>query len=173
MYSAPMSDDQFRPALTGHHDDNMQLHDAPAQPAPPPANTGADLVVGGSESELPRSGRNSASEWLPHPIEPSFADLLGRAVADKLEKDPSLLHVPLENIGRWLTDGVLSTPGWFVRWRELLESAQSDAVALRRVLELLRSDTEEARRWRDFSPFAGVLSSAERRQIIRQCSYSH
>lgn len=31
----------------------------------------------------------------------------------------------------------------------------------------------EARRLRDFSPFAGVLSATERRAILRQCSYSH
>jgi hypothetical protein len=109
----------------------------------------------------------------PSPSEPSFADLLGRAVADKLENEPSLLRVPLENIDRWLAGGVLSNPDWFLRWREVLECARGDAAAFRRVLELLRSDAEEARRRRDFSPFAGVLSSAERRKIIRRCSYSH
>jgi hypothetical protein len=117
--------------------------------------------------------QESMPECQPSPSEPSFADLLGRAVADKLENDPSLLRVPLENIDRWLAGGVLSNPDWFLRWREVLECARGDAAALRRVLELLRSDAEEARRWRDFSPFAGVLSSAERRKIIRRCSYSH
>ena len=104
---------------------------------------------------------------------PSFSDLLARAVADKLERDPSLLRIAIENIGRWLTQGVITAPNRFLRWRELCERAAFDATALQDILELLRSDTEEARRWRDFSPFAGVLSSAERRAIIRQCSYSH
>ena len=73
---------------------------------------------------------------------PTFSDLLARAVADKLERDPSLLRIAIENIDRWLARGVISAPNRFLRWR-------------------------------DFSPFAGVLSSAERRAIIRQCRYSH
>src|SRR5439155_16921724 len=103
----------------------------------------------------------------------TLGDLLARAVADKLERDPSLLRIAIENIDRWLAQGVISAPNRFLRWRELCERAGSDATALQDILERLRSDTEEASRWRDFSPFAGVLSSAERRAIIRQCSYSH
>ncbi len=107
------------------------------------------------------------------PSTPTFSDLLARAVADKLECDPSLLRIAIENIDRWLAQGVISAPNRFLRWRELCEKAGSDATALHDILERLRSDTEEASRWRDFSPFAGILSSAERRAIIRQCSYSH
>jgi len=107
------------------------------------------------------------------PATPTLGDLLAHAVADKLERDPSLLRTAIENIDRWLAQGVISTPERFLRWRELCEQAGSDATALKSILERLRSETEEARRWRDFSPFAGVLSSAERRRIIRQCSYSH
>ena len=129
--------------------------------------------AGQPESTQERPAKDLALGPSPLTVEPSFAELLGRAVADRLEQDPSLLRIPLENIDRWLACGVLSNPQWFLRWRELLENARSDASAFRRVLGLLRSDTEEARRWRDFSPFAGVLSSAERRKIIRQCSYSH
>jgi hypothetical protein len=105
--------------------------------------------------------------------EGSFSDLLGRAVADKIEGDVSLLRIPLENIDRWIARGVCSNPRWFLRWRELISLARSDAGALRQILEILRADTEEARCWRDYSPFAGVLSSAERRGVIRLCAYSH
>ena len=125
------------------------------------------------ELKQERPAKDPALAPSPFTVGPSLADLLGRAVADRLEQDPSLLRIPLENIDRWLARGVLSNPRSFLRWSELLENARSDASAFRRVLGLLRSDTEEARRWRDFSPFAGVLSSAERRKIIRQCSYSH
>jgi hypothetical protein len=104
---------------------------------------------------------------------PVLSDLLARAVAHKLEADPSLLRIPLKNIDRWISQGVLSAPEWFRRWRELLERARHDAASLRSVLIILRTDTEEARRWRDFSPFAGVLSAAERRTVIRRCNYSH
>ncbi len=110
----------------------------------------------------------------PPPLQqPVLSDLLARAVADKLEIDPSLVRIPLENIDRWFSQGVLSAPEWFQRWRELLERARHDAASLRSVLMILRTDTEEARRWRDFSPFAGVLSAEERRTVIRRCKYSH
>ena len=109
----------------------------------------------------------------PQQESPVLSDLLARAVADKLEADPSLLCIPLENIDRWTSQGVLSAPEPFRRWRELLERARDDAASLRSVLIILRTDTEEARRWRDFSPFAGVLNAKERRNIIRRCNYSH
>ena len=64
-------------------------------------------------------------------------------------------------------------PESFQRWRELLERARHEAATLRSILIIQRTDTEESRRWRDFSPFAGVLNAKERRAIIRQCNYSH
>ena len=103
----------------------------------------------------------------------SIDTLLARAVADRLDSDPSLLRVPLENIERWLARGGVSHPPGLERWRHLLKEAQVSSLAFNRVLSILREDTEDARRWRDFSPFAGVLTSAERREIVRQCSYSH
>ena len=108
-----------------------------------------------------------------HHDPPMLSDLLAHTVADKLEADPSLLRIPLKNIDRWISQGVLSAPEWFRQWRELLEAARRDAASLRSLLIILRSDTEEARRWRDFSPFAGVLSAEERRTLIRRCNYSH
>src|SRR5258708_15307683 len=89
-----------------------------------------------------------------HHAPPMLSDLLARAVADKLEADPSLLRIPLENIDRWINQGVLSAPEWSRHWRELLERARHDADSLRNVLAILRAHSEEARRWRDFSPFA-------------------
>jgi hypothetical protein len=100
-------------------------------------------------------------------------DLMARAVADELERDRELLRIPLENISRWLSRGVISSPAWFERWRVLLEEALRNDEAFHRVLVLLRTDTAEARRWRDFSPFAGVLSATKRRELIRECKYSH
>jgi len=122
-----------------------------------PANTLHDQMAG------PRERRD----------QPVLSDFLAHAVADKLEADPSLLRIPLANIDRWLNQGVLSSPNWSNRWRDLLERATRDPASLSSVLIILRADTEEARRWRDFSPFAGVLNAEERRTIIRRCNYSH
>src|SRR5437773_9934231 len=90
---------------------------------------------------------------------PKLDDLLAQGTAAELERDRRLLRIPLENIDRWLAQGVVSSPVWLERWRELIERARTDDDAFRRILELLRSKSGEARRWRDFSPFAGVLSA--------------
>src|SRR5439155_26464311 len=63
----------------------------------------------------------------------TLGDLLARAVADKLERDPSLLRIAIQNIDRWLAHGVISTPERFLRWRELCEQAGSDATALKSI----------------------------------------
>ncbi len=94
-------------------------------------------------------------------IAPSLEDLLAQAVADRLERNPTLLRIALGNIERRLARGSVSHPAGLERWRDLLQQAQRSSEALHRLLELLRKDTEEARRWRDFSPFAGVLSATE------------
>jgi hypothetical protein len=118
-----------------------------------------------------KTSHDSAADAGQRPL--TLDDLLARAVADKLECDPSLLHVALANIDRWLANGVVSSPRWLLRWRELIETAREQEAAFRRLLDLLRADSADARRLRDFSPFAGVLTAAERRVILRQCSYSH
>ena len=105
---------------------------------------------------------------------PTLHDL----IADKLEAaDPearqALMLIPLDNIDRWLADGVLSMPGAFLNWRELIHDAGRCPGSFQRLLHLLRADTQEGRRWREFSPFAGVLSAHERQAFFRQCIYSH
>jgi len=91
-------------------------------------------------------------------------------VADKIEANPALLRIPLENIGRWLGRG-----HWAERelnqWRQWIEAAQTSAGGMKRMLDLLRDDSEEAREWKGFSPFAGVLSPSERQGFL--CASRH
>jgi hypothetical protein len=41
------------------------------------------------------------------------------------------------------------------------------------VLKALREDSERAEFFRNFAPFAGVLTNTERRPLILECSFSH
>jgi len=41
------------------------------------------------------------------------------------------------------------------------------------LLKALREDSERAAFFRNFAPFAGVLTNAERRPLILECSFSH
>jgi hypothetical protein len=83
---------------------------------------------------------------------------LHQAVAAKLEAHPQLLDLARQNVERWL----LHSPAAALReWRGILHSA-----ALSDVVALLRSSSEEATRLRQSSPFAGVLTTEERRAIM-------
>ena len=93
-------------------------------------------------------------------------------VAEKLERDHSLLRVPLENIDRWLANGH-TAPHRLEQWRQIILQAQASPEGFQDLLTLLRDRSETTERLRDFAPFAGVLTAAERLPIIRQCVYSH
>src|SRR5687767_1261700 len=106
------------------------------------------------------------------PLSPSLDNLLSRAVADKLERDPSLLPIALANIDRWLANGH-TAPHRLEQWRQIIHRAQQSPEGLQELLTLLRDRSAATERLRDFAPFAGVLAAAERAVIIRQCAYSH
>jgi hypothetical protein len=97
---------------------------------------------------------------------------LHELVADKVERDPSLLRIPLENIDRWLANGH-TAPHRLEQWRQIILRAQGTAEGLQELLKLLREQNPATERLREFSPFAGVLTALERRAVIRQCVYSH
>ena len=93
------------------------------------------------------------------------------ATADKLADHPELLSVPLDNIARWIASGkhTAASVTRLEQWRAWILEAQRDGAAFRRLLDLLRDDSEEARHWKSWSPFAGVLEAGERREILSQC----
>jgi hypothetical protein len=83
---------------------------------------------------------------------------LHEAVAAKLEAHPQLLDVARRNLERWLQ----RNPATALReWRRIL-----DSMPLPEVVALLRSSNEEAARLRQSSPFAGLLTTEERRTIM-------
>jgi hypothetical protein len=89
---------------------------------------------------------------------------LGRRVAARLCQKPALLRVAHENLDRWsrLNADAPSLLRCYAEWRELLNRP------LEEIRTLLSADTEEARRLRQNSPFAGVLSPQEVWEIKRQ-----
>lgn len=94
-----------------------------------------------------------------------------RLIADKIEREPDLLDIPLRNIERWLARGH-SAPHRLRQWQNLILAAKA-GPGMRELLLILRDPSEESAHLRSFSPFAGVLSTDERRQFIRECAYSH
>ncbi len=82
------------------------------------------------------------------------------AIAEKIEREPSLLAIPAANIERWLAKG---HPGaaWLTAWKSKIEMALRSPTEFAALLRLLRDSSPEAMRWKGFSPFAGVLTADE------------
>ncbi len=93
-------------------------------------------------------------------------------IADKIERDPSLLRIPLENIQRWLAEGQ-TAPHRLKQWRELILEAQASQAGMTRFIGLLRDQSEHIVHLKSFDPFPGILSTEERRSIILKCAFAH
>ncbi len=92
-------------------------------------------------------------EWID---ERSLA--LHEAVAAKLQREPKLVELARANLKRWLAQ---ESAAPLLEWQRLL-----DILPLPKLLELLRSPDEDATRLRQSSPFAGLLTPAERQAIL-------
>ena len=97
---------------------------------------------------------------------------LHELVADKLERDPSLLRIPLENIDRWLANGH-TAPHRLEQWRQIILRAQESEAGFAELLQLLRDHGEAATHLKSFDPFPGILTTLERRQFLLKCAYAH
>lgn len=93
-------------------------------------------------------------------------------VADKIERDPALLRVPLENIDRWLANGH-TAPHRLEQWRQIILRAQESPEGFRELLALLHDPSETAVHLKSFDPFPGVLNTLERREYFLRCAYAH
>jgi len=82
---------------------------------------------------------------------------LGRCTAARLRQQPELLQLAHENLARWsrLNANAPALLRCYAEWREILHHP------LEEICQLLSSESEEARRLRQNSPFAGVLSARE------------
>jgi len=86
---------------------------------------------------------------------------LHRAIAEKLRADPALLDIARQNLDRWSLQQGRSQPYWDA-WRELLNLPLEDLLT--RMVE----DSERMTAMRQATPFAGILSPAERWAIYAE-----
>lgn len=93
-------------------------------------------------------------------------------IADKIERDPACLQTGLDNIARWIANG--STQQDKLRgWERMILAARESNEGMEVPLRALREDSERAEFFRNFAPFAGVLTTAERRTINEISPYAH
>jgi hypothetical protein len=107
-------------------------------------------------------------------MKPAGFDKLGmfRLIADKIERDPGLLQTGLDNIARWISNGA-DQQHRLRQWEEMILAARASKAGMDALLTALRQDSERAAHLREFAPFDGVLTTAERRPFVLQCAFVH
>ena len=82
---------------------------------------------------------------------------MGRRVAGRLREQPVLLQIARDNLARWLRQNADASAlvHCYREWQAILELPLGD------ICHILEIDSEESRRLRQNSPFAGVLHPAE------------
>lgn len=103
----------------------------------------------------------SMKEVYPEPGD-NFALELHRRIAEKLRQNPALLEIARLNMTRWLsTDRSWSYRQAMGEWQEMIETLSLEDL----IAEMLRED-DEGQRIRSNSPFGGILSKAERSEVL-------
>jgi hypothetical protein len=88
---------------------------------------------------------------------------LHRAVAERIRENPKLMEEATNNLHQHLQQSFSEgrkPVSSLLEWQELLENQSLDQV-----LEFMVSDSEKARRLRQSSPFAGIITLQERWRI--------
>ncbi len=91
-------------------------------------------------------------------------------IADKIERDPALLSIPLSNMERWIKQGI-SSQKMLLLWKPIIEFAQVNDEGLKKLCNFLRSDSEESRHMKGYDPFVGIMTKQEKRQF--QWTWDH
>jgi hypothetical protein len=93
-------------------------------------------------------------------------------IAEVVEGDPEVLDRAMETLERWERAG-MAPASYLAQWRGLLGEARSSPAGMTALLDVLRDDSSDARRLKDFAPFAGVLTREQRRTAFMSCRYDH
>ena len=88
---------------------------------------------------------------------------MARLTAEKIDRDPELLQIAIDNLERWahMDDHGLSRA--LAEWKDLI-----DRHSWPELRAILVQDTDEGQRLRSSSPFSGIISEEERMAILKR-----
>ncbi len=94
---------------------------------------------------------------MKHPVTDQVSLELARRVAERLRRQPEVMECARANLARWSRQNaaVPSLLRCYAEWQQILSRP------LEEICELLCAESDNARRLRQNSPFAGVLPPAE------------
>ena len=118
------------------------------------------------------AGLKPIVSWVPHdvPVRSGYSShrllearslAMHAVIAQKIDRDPKLLDVPRNNLKRWNArwDNEAPAPKWYGEWRAIMKLPWLEIAAI------ITEPSEQGARLRQSSPFAGILSAAERKRI--------
>jgi hypothetical protein len=115
-------------------------------------------------------GLKAVSSWIPthsdtsggyssHRVLDARSLAMHVRIVQKIDRDPGLLAIAHRNLARWGTQRDPEPPTWLKEWQHILRQPWP------RVAAVMSEQSETACRLRQSSPFAGVLTTEERRKI--------
>ncbi len=113
--------------------------------------------------DLPKiDNPNPTVHGVGHPHIDRRALAMARLVAEKIDRDPRLLQVAIDNLERWAHMDEHGLSVGQAEWKALIE--RHSWPELRAILV---QDTDEGQRLRSSSPFVGIISEEERMAILK------
>ena len=110
-----------------------------------------------------REGGSSRKQYSPSHQDIDRRSLaLHKLVAEKIRKNPELFEIAKNNVVEWRKIKDRSQKSYIDEWERILESGVDAA------LEVVTEDASRARRLRQSSPFAGVLTEEERLSFLKK-----
>ena len=114
------------------------------------------------ERDAHEANRQAIREGRPggHPEIDAKVLALTRITVARIDEDPSLVQIGLENIERWTRQKGGYLPRCHAEWKTLIETHPWE-----RLREMLLEESDEGQRLRSSHPFKGLVTEAERRRI--------
>ena len=134
----------------------------PADPARPPGmSERTHNVLKQLAREIDEAHRNGTAT-AGHPVIDRRVFELTRITVARIDRDPSLVQVGLDNIARWTRQKGGYVPPCHAEWKALIQEHPWPELRA-----LLLQDNDEGQRLRSSHPFTGLVTEAERAAIHR------
>jgi len=105
------------------------------------------------------AGDSFVGRYSDHRIVDARSLAMHCRIVQKISREPGLLDRAKANLKRWSAKSELPMPRYLKEWQEILDQPWSV------IAEQITNMSEDASRLRSSSPFAGILSEAERAKI--------
>jgi hypothetical protein len=148
------------------------MSEAPKRRGRPPTGTALNAAerMRRYRARKQRSGLRLSSRWVDGGVAAggTYSDhcrldarslALHCAIARKIDKNPALLDIAHRNITVWGKRYGEAIPKYLLEWKQILRRPWPEIAAV------MTAPSERSTALRQSSPFAGVLSAAERRRI--------